>query len=105
MKNAILEKFNNLYKGCTLYAVHLDGFSHEVFYKDGKGVRHVDAYSAYCPEQYRPYAEAYNRKGEMAVTSFNEDKTKVLFLTSGCGGHCAYQGNAVEYVYKDVKAW
>lgn len=38
----LLNKFNNLYKGCTLFAIHLDGFSHEVFYKDQNGTKHID---------------------------------------------------------------
>ena len=104
MKNEILKIFLNLYKGCTLYAVQLDGFSHTIFYKDREGVKHIDGYSGYAPEMLTEAHTCYNGKGDMAIKSFNLDKTKVLFLTAGCG-HSAYQNNAMKYVYEDVKKW
>lgn len=97
-KTDLLNKFNNLYNGCTLYAIHLDGFSHKVFYKDCDGNRHVDGMSAYAPEQYEKdttYIDGTTR-------SWNADKTKVLFLGFP---HYSYQNNAKEYIYKDVKEW
>ena len=98
-KTDLLNKFKRLYKGCTLYAIHLDGFSHAVFYKDEDGERHVDGCSAYAPEQY-DHPQKHGQDG--IWRSFNEDKTKVLFL--GYAHYC-YQGNAKEYVYKDVREW
>lgn len=101
-KQAFKERFERLYKGCEIFAAHFDGFSHEVFYKDADGIRHVDEYSAYCPEQYSAPHKAYNQRGDMAIVSFNEDRTKALFM--GCG-HYAYQNNAVEMVFKDHVEW
>lgn len=98
MKNDLLNKFNRLYKGCTLYAIHLDGFSHEVFYKDANGEKHIDGCTGYAPEQY----ECSSKHSDGVWRSWNEDRTKVLLGTS----HFSYShGNAVEYVYKDVKEW
>ena len=96
-KTDLLNKFNNLYKGCTLFAIHLDGFSHTVFYKDSDGNKHIDGMTAYAPEQYTPANTCGN-----VTRSWNEDKTKVLFLGYP---HYQYQNNAKEYVYKDVKEW
>lgn len=101
-KQAFKERFERLYKGCEIFAAQFDGFSHKVFYKDADGIRHIDGYSAYCPEQYREPAAFYNSRGEMAVKSFNTDRAKVLFM--GCG-HYAYQNNAVEMVFKDLAQW
>ncbi len=101
-KNELQTKFERLYKGCTLYCVHLDGFSHSVFYKDADGKRHIDGYTAYAPEQYEDDHETYNSRGDMAIQSWNKDRTKVLFLGFA---HLSYQHNAKEYVYKDVKEW
>ena len=97
-KTDLLNKFNNLYKGCTLYAIHLNGFSHTVFYKDNNGEKHIDGYSAYAPEQYN----CSSKHEDCVWRSWNEDKTKVLFLGYP---HYSYQNNAKEYVYKDVKEW
>lgn len=101
-KTDLLNKFNNLYKGCTLFAIHLDGFSHEVFYKDQNGTKHIDGFSAYAPEQYQDDHETYNSRGDMAIQSWNKDRTKVLFLGYP---HYSYQNNAKEIVYKDNKEW
>lgn len=101
-KKTLQTKFENLYEGCTLYAIHLDGFSHEVFYKDQDGRKHIDGMSAYAPEQYRDDHETYNSRGDMAIQSWNKDKTKVLFTGFP---HISYQHNAKEYVYKDVEEW
>lgn len=98
MQNELLNKFNRLYKGCTLYAIHLNGFSHTVFYKDANNEKHIDGVSAYAPEQY----DCSSKNADGVWRSFNEDRTKVLFL--GCP-HYSYQNNAQEYVYKDVKEW
>ncbi len=102
MKNELNQRFNRLYEGCTLFCIHLDGFSHEVFYKDRDGNKHIDGYSAYAPEQYEDDHVTYNRNGDSCIQSWNKDKTKVLFM--GCA-HISYQGNAEEYIYKDVSEW
>ena len=101
-KTELQTKFERLYKGCNLYAIHLDGFSHDVFYKDCDGNRHIDGFSAYAPEQYQDDHETHNSRGDMAIQSWNKDKTKVLFLGFS---HYSYQNNAKEYIYKDVKEW
>lgn len=97
-KKDLQTKFDRIYKGCTLYAIHLNGFSHTVFYKDSDGEGHIDGYSAYAPEQYDKALKHEDGKWR----SWNEDKTKVLFLGFP---HYSYQNNAKEYVYKDVKEW
>lgn len=96
-KNDLLKTFNNLFKGCVLYCIHLNGFSHTVFYKDENGEKHVDGYSAYDSTHNIP-----TKVGDGVWRSWNEDKTKVLFLGYP---HHSYQGNAKEYVYKDAKEW
>ena len=101
-KQAFKERFERLYKGCELFAIHLDGFTHKVFYKDANGHRHVDTMSAYCPERYDEPHEATNGLGETATISFNLDKTKALFLGLP---HCEFQNNARELVYKNPDEW
>lgn len=98
LKDELKEKFENIHKGCTLFAIHLDGFSHDVFYKDENGKRHIDGYSAYAPEQHD---EPHETDGGF-IRAWNDDKTKVLF--AGCS-HCSYQGNAKEYIYQPVGKW
>ena len=98
MTNAeLLNKFNKLYKNCTLFAIHLDGFSHTVFYKDENGEKHIDGCTGYAPEQYK----CSSKHSDGIWRSWNEDRTKVLLGTS----HYCYQNNAIEYVYIDVKKW
>ena len=94
----LLERFGRLYKGCKLYCVHLDGFSHSVFYKDEKGHKHIDGYTAYAPEQY----DAETLYDDGVYRAWNEDKTKAFFL--GYLHYC-YQNNAQELIYEDVKNW
>lgn len=95
-------RFKRLYKNCHLYCIHLDGFSHEVFYKDSKGVKHIEGYSAYASEQFEDDHEAFNSRGDMAIKSWNKDITKALFL--GCS-HYYYQHNAKEIIFEDVSKW
>lgn len=95
------ERFSRLYKG-VLYAIHLDGFTHTVFWKDYDGKRHIDAVSGYAPEQYEESHEAYNQRGQKGYISFNLDKTKVLFMGYP---HYTYQGNAKEYLYMPHEEW
>lgn len=102
VKNELNQRFKRLYPHCELFAIHLDGFSHTVFYKDGNGEKHIDGYTAYAPEQYSQAQRCFSADGDFAWKSWNEDKTKVLFLGMS---HLFYQNNAKEYVYRDVKKW
>ena len=97
LKDELQKKFENTHKGCTLFAIHLDGFSHDVFYKDENGKRHIDGYSAYAPEQHD---EPHDIGG--FIRAWNDDKTKVLF--AGCP-HYQYQNNAKEFVYQPTDKW
>lgn len=102
-KTELQTKFERLYKGCVLYAITLDGFSHSVYYKDADGTRHADKYSAYLSSHELESDRTHvNKNGDVVHSSWNQDKTKVLFLGFP---HYAYQNNAKEYVYKDVKEW
>lgn len=101
-KTELSERFARLFPNCTLFAVHLDGFSHDVFYKDADGVKHIDGYSAYAPEQYEAEHKCYSPRGDYAIKSWNEDRTKALFLGYG---HLAYQNNARELCFKPVSQW
>lgn len=102
MKNELLKTFNNLYKGCTLYAIHLDEFTHTVFYKDSEGNRHVDYVSGYDSSHDDDHV-VENAYGQKVTRSYNKDKTKVLFSSYS---HLQYShGNAKEIVYKDNKEW
>ena len=96
--NTLLERFERLYKGCKLYCVHLDGFSHSVFYKDEKGIKHIDGYTAYAPEQH----DESRMFDDGVFRAWNEDKARALFI--GYPHYC-YQNNAQELVYEDVKYW
>lgn len=95
-------RFKRLYKDATLYCVHLDGFSHSVFYKDKDGKKHIEGYSAYAPEQYQDDHETFNSQGDMAIQSWNKDITKALFL--GYAHYC-YQNNAQEIIFQDISRW
>ena len=96
-KEELQTRFSRIYKGCSLYAIHLDGFSHTVFYKDENGDKHIDGYTGCAHEQYTPT----NKVGS-TYRSWNEDKTKVLFL--GYPNY-AFQGNAQELMYRPVAEW
>lgn len=101
-KQALKERFERLYKNCTLFCVQLDGFSHSLWYKDEKGTRHIDHYSAYNPEHYEDDHETYNDRGQMAMQSWNKDRTKAFFLGYA---HYSYQCNSKEHVFEDVENW
>lgn len=98
-KTELGERFARLFKGCRLHAIHLDGFSHDVFFKDADGVRHIETFSAYCSPCE---AEEAHVCEDGAIRSFNADRVKALFLGYG---HISYQHNAKEYVYAPVSAW
>lgn len=102
MKKELLERFNRLYKECTLYCVQLDGFSHALYYKDLNGQRHHDGYTAYAPEQYEEDRERYTKDGKMVIFSWNKDRTKAFFLGYP---HFSFQNNAQEIIFEDVKKW
>jgi len=93
-KDKLKERFNNLYKGCTLYCIQLDGFSHTVYYKDANGNKKIDGYSAYAPEQYDDFFDG--------VHSWNRDQAKALFIDQP---HYCYQHNAQELIYENISKW
>lgn len=94
MREQLETRFNNLYKGCTLYCIQLNGFSHTVFYKDENNNRKIEGYSAYAPEQYDDFDDG--------IHGFNRDQCKALFVGIG---HYRFQGNPEEIMYKDVSKW
>lgn len=97
-KKIILDRFKRLYKNCVLFAAQLDGFCHNVYFKDENGNKHIESMSLYAPEQYQKN-KLYNNG---IYRSFNEDKTKVLFLGYS---HLFYKHNPQEYIYKSIKEW
>lgn len=102
-KKELLERFERLYKGCKLYCVQFDGFSHALYYKDADGVRHHADYSAYYSEKHD--ANEYMREtrdGKHILYSFNLDRTKAFFLGYP---HLCFQNNAQEIIFVDVKNW
>ena len=96
IKAKLLEVFNRLYQNCELYHITLNGFSHTVFYKDHDGNRHIDGISFFAPEQH--YADYQDEGGN--IESFNEDRTKVLFMGFN---HSDYQNNPMNLDYTDKK--
>lgn len=98
MEKILKKRFNEIYKGSTLYAVQLNGFSHTVFYKDKDNKKHIDTFSAYSPEQK---CETYLAQGGI-YRSFNDEKAEALLSPYA---HYEYQGNAKEIVFKSVYEW
>lgn len=98
MKKELKKRFNEIYKDCTLYAVQLNGFSHKVFYKDNDNKKHIDAFSAYSPEQK---CETYLSQGGI-YRSFNDEKAHALLSPYA---HYEYQGRPAEIVFKSVNEW
>lgn len=80
-KQKLQVAFNRLYPNCELYHITINGFSNTVFYKDKNGQRHIDAMSLYSPEQHT--VDYHDEGGN--IESFNEDRTKVLFMGFGHG--------------------
>ena len=98
MKKNLKERFNEIYKDCTLYAIQLNGFSHKVFYKDAENKKHIDTFSAYSPEQ----KNETQLSQDSIYRSFNDKKAQALL--SFCP-HYEYQGNATEIVFESVNRW
>jgi len=98
MKENLKNRFNEIYKGCELYAVQLNSFSHKVFYKDTNNKKHIDTFSAYSPEQK---SETYLSQGGI-YRSFNDEKAHALLSLFP---HYEYQGNAKEIVFKNADEW
>lgn len=97
------QRFNEVFKGCTLYCIQLDGFSHAIYYKDKSGQRHHADYSLYYSE--RNDKDEYMREttdGKAILYSFNLDSTKAFF---GGIGHLCYKHNAQEIIFKDASLW
>lgn len=81
LKNELKEKFNKIYgEGFRLLAIHLDGFSHSVFYDEGNAESKVqiERFSACAPE-----------------IAWDERAQKLLENVP----HHVYQGNAQELLY------
>lgn len=98
MKKEFKETFSRIYKGCELYAIQLNGFTHTIYYKDANKKKHVAVYSGCAPEQY----EAETEYSDGVFRSMNTDKSKMLFLRHG---HHQYQHNAKELVFKPATNW
>jgi hypothetical protein len=98
MKENLKKRFNEIYKGCELYAVQLNGFSHTVFYKDKDNKKHIDGFSAYSPEQ----KSETHLSQDGIYRSFNDEKAQALLSQFS---HHEYQRNATEIVFKNVNEW
>ena len=98
MKKNLKKRFNEIYKGSTLYAVQLNGFSHKVFYKDTENKKHIDAFSAYSPEQK---CETYLSQGGI-YRSFNDEKAHALLSPYA---HYRISRTVNEIVFKSVNEW
>lgn len=97
-KKELAERFTRLYKGCTLFAVQLNGFSHTLFYKDKVGKKYVAVYSAYASEQY----EEDKEYSDGIIRSINTDRIKLFFVGIG---HSVYKSYEKEFVYQPVSEW
>lgn len=98
------KRFNELFKGCTLYCIQLDGFSHAIHYKDASGQRHHGDYSAYCSEHNdKGEYMRYTTDGKAILYSFNLDIVKKFFAGVGHLEHS--HGNHKEIIFKDVRLW
>ena len=96
-------RFNKLFKGCTLYCIQLDGFSHAIYYKDKGGQRHHCDYSLYYSERNdKDEYMRYTTDGKAILYSFNLDIVKEFF--NGLG-HLCYKHNAQELIFKDASLW
>lgn len=84
MRDKLLERFNKLYPKKRLLAIELNGFSHIVYYDNGKGTDAIehDSYSYNMPE------------GNWTENS------KMLFASIG---HIQYQNNAEQLIYVDIQ--
>lgn len=80
MKKELLERFNGLYPKSRLLAIQLNGFSHKVFYDNGK------AGSTIKVEEH----SGYHLIGDVG--------SKVSKLL-GSIAHYSYQGNPEEIIY------
>ena len=98
MKENLKKRFNEIYKGCELYAVQLNGFSHKIFYKDNENKKHIDTFSACSPEQK---SETHLSQDNI-YRSFNDTKAQALLSPYA---HYEYQGRAKEIVFKNVNEW
>lgn len=102
-KKDLKERFNRLFKGCKIYCVQLDGFSHALYYKDADGQRHHADYSAYYNERHdKDEYMRYTTDGKAILYSFNMDRVKAFFLGYA---HFNYQHNAQEIIFEDVSKW
>lgn len=83
LKKMLKERFEKLYPGKRLCCIQLDGFSHHVYFDDGKGSDR----STHRMYEYTPYAP------ELSLDDPNLPK-----LFEGVS-NCSFQNNAMEIVY------
>ena len=98
MKENLKKRFNEVYKGCELFAIQLNGFSHKVFYKDTENKKHIDTFSAYSLEQ----KEKASLSQDGIYRSFNDEKAQALLSLYA---HSNYQGCAQEIAFKSANEW
>ena len=99
-KQEFKDRFDRLFKGCDLFCAHFDGFSHEVFYKDAEGKKHIGVYSGYASSCEAEDEQLFD---DGIYRAYSTDRLKALFLGYA---HLSYShGNAQEIVYKDVSLW
>lgn len=77
MNNTLKERFEKVFKGKRLLAIHLDGFSHSIFFDSGNKDSMIER------EEYSGYTH----------------NTKELEYVFQGIGHLSYQNNAKEIVY------
>ena len=94
MKDKLQKRFEALYPECRLFCIHLDGFSHTVYYKDKNNNKKIEGYSAYAPEQYDDFDDG--------IHGWNRDQCKALFAGVS---HYSYQHNAQEIIYENINRW
>ena len=92
--------FEKVFKGCKLYCLQLNGFSHTIFYKDSKGYKHIGVYSGYaspceCDDEETLYDDNVYR-------SYSTQQLKELL---GNFGHWCYQHNAKEIIFENHCKW
>ena len=81
LKETFQDRFNKLYEGKRLLAIHLDGFSHSVIFDNGSKENEIEheSYSGCAPELY-------------------DQNSRVAKLFTGIAHFC-YQNNAEEICY------
>ena len=81
MKQEMLAKFKELYKGKRLLAVQLNGFNHSIFYDNGKTDSEIDI------ERYSLYH------------NMDDDKAKTFFEALKLNHHLNFKHEPKEYLF------